>query len=178
MSYRVLAKSALLGMLATWGLLVTSDEASARRFDVEVGGGAFITLANNQAPMNDGWYAGASGALPLSDRFDLECALGTGRARDSVSDNHRNFVQGSGGVRFYLLGKPAGRARLYWAVGGVGLSNYRRDGGADPALYTGPGVRLLAGESSGFILRLPVTYLPQHSEESIIIPSVSWFYQF
>jgi hypothetical protein len=172
---------ALLSMMAASVLVATSAgaaEVAKRRFDLEAGGGAFITLSADQAPMNDGWYIGGGGAMPLSERFDFECAVGTGRARDSVSNNHRNFVQGSGGVRFYLLGKATNPARLYWSVGGVALGNYRRDGGTDPALYTGPGVRLLAGDHSGLILRLPITYLPQHSEESIMIPSVSWFYQF
>jgi len=155
-----------------------AEEKPTRRFDLEVGGGAYISVSSNKAPLDDGWYFTPAAAIQLTERFDLELAIGVGQDHDRVSNNVRTFISSGGGVRAYLNGKSGDIARAFMSVGGTNLHNYRRGGGNAGAAYIGPGVRLMAGESSGLIIKAPFVILPDHTNESLFIPTVSWFYQF
>ena len=182
MSYRFRPFIVLAGACAAAFLLLSgtclAEDKPVRRFDLEVGVGAYISVSNDKAPLEDGWYVSPSAAIQLTERFDLELAIGIGQDHDRVTNHVRTFVSSGGGVRTYLNGTAKDVARAFFSVGGTNLHDYRRGGGNAGAVYVGPGVRLLAGETSGFLVKAPFVILPDHTDESLFVPTVSWFYQF
>jgi len=174
--------AALLAMLLVGSAVAAEKkEELVPTIDFEGGFGAFISLGSaSKAPLEDGWHGRVGAAFHITDRLDAELGLGVGQAdRNQDGGSNRTFVNGHGGLRYYVLGVEAlARSRMYLMLGGSAIENYASSGNTKGTVYLGPGVRLRAGDRSGLNIRLPFYLTPYDIDESLVIPTVNIFYSF
>jgi len=180
-----------------WGLAAAvlllagvPETAWARHVDVEAGVGVMFFLEEDQ-PVNDDIYYGIGAAVHLLDQLDLEVsfARGEGNTNPKVTQEDidagtipqkefRAIYHGMLGFRLYPFQAPDKAARFYLAAGGSVMRGLQGDHDVNPGFYFGPGVRLRAGEHSGFTIKLPVVVSTEGDTDSMLIPSLNFFYEF
>jgi hypothetical protein len=178
--------------LAAAALLLAGvpGNAWARRVDVEAGVGAMFFLEEDQ-PVNDDVYYGVGAAIQLLDQLDLEfsAARGEGNVNPKITQAdvdagtipHKEFraiYHGMFGLRLYPFQGPDKTARFYLAAGGSIMSGLQGDGVENWGFYVGPGARLRAGDHSGFTIKLPMVVSVEGDTDSMLIPSLNFFYEF
>jgi hypothetical protein len=97
------------------------------------------------------------------------------------------------GARWYPLSAPDAAVRAYLATGPVMMIDYHDNDELALGWNVGPGVRLRAGKRSGLLIRMPIVFdvehdsnsvrdttlgTHKHGREAIIMPSLSYFFQF
>ncbi len=159
------------------GLLGWGAQAEARRLDVGIGAGALIGVEEN-LPVRDNYYAGVFAAMPLADKVDLELAGARSDGRDTADGSFREIYHVTAGIRLYPKTTPDSAARVYLAVGGSAFFDLKRDDDTTLGVYLGPGVRLRAGKQSGLDVRAPLVLSGEGATNPVLLPTLSWFYQF
>ncbi|MEE8311169.1 MAG: hypothetical protein V3R77_02855 [Candidatus Binatia bacterium] len=174
-----------------------------KRLDLEIGGPAFVGIVSGAQPIKDGYWLQFGGAYHFLDNFAVEAygAWGTGEARFSLSptlklESDQTVWSGFGGLRWYLLGKRGAPARFYMAAGAGVIFNYVDDSqpfdptnpppGGLPSLgqetsafaYIAPGVRLQAGNRSGFLIRVPFNMTFKDIDSTFVTPGLAAFISF
>jgi len=164
-----------------------------RHVDVEVGVGAHIAIKHD-APLDDDVYADIGLAAPITDHFDAEARAGYlsgGRNEGGggrPQGDSKNAWLLDVGARYYPLSSPDAPVRFFIFADAVAMIDYHHGDDCALGMSVGPGVRMRAGKQSGLLVRLPFTFDVEHDSpdipdknsgrESIILPSLSYFYQF
>jgi len=81
-------------------------------------------------------------------------------------------------VRYYLVGEADAVTRFFFSTGPSMLSEYRRGDPTTAAWSLGPGFRLMIGEHSGLVARIPVAVMLTGDPEPLLLPTLNYMYQF
>jgi hypothetical protein len=184
------------GLLLTTALLVSSASVASaqatqtkpppvRHVDVEAGVGVHWGMAND-VPIEDDLYAVLGLAAPIIDQLDAEFQAGYMTARDNDDDDNpderendsRDSWTFNTGLRWYPLTKVDARARPYLSLGTSISTDIQEGRDVQLGITTGPGVRLRAGDRSGFLVRVPVLLQIEGGTDPMLIPTVNYFFQF
>jgi len=169
----------VLTVAALVALLFPGSQAWARRVDFEAGAGVMVSLkTQTNRPIDNGLAYGGQLVVNLKEKVDLE--LGFLRAEGDDPDdneNQRDVDMVNLGLRLYPWAAPGVPGAFFIAVGGGRVTGLRV-GETNYSMYIGPGLRIQAGEKSGFSLRLPVVVNAEGRTDPFIMPTLSWFLQF
>jgi len=156
-----------------------------RHLDLEVGAGVHWGTAKN-TPLEDDFYANVGLALPVMDKLDGEFQIGyyTGNDNNRHDDpgepksDARSGAYLNLGLRYYVVGAADAPTRFFFSTGPSMLTEYRRGDTVTPAWSLGPGFRILIGQHSGFVARVPVAIMLDGDPEPLLLPTLNYFYQF
>ena len=181
-----LAAVFLIASASTVGAQAQPQEAPKRHLDAEIGVGVHWALAND-VPIEDDLYTGLGLAAPISDHFDGELQIAYWTARDNDDDDAaddtdeneaRDGIHFNTGFRYYPGTEPDARTRFYLALGASVTTDFRDDEDATLGFTAAPGVRMRAGDRSGFLVRVPVLMQIEGGMDPMLIPTINYFYQF
>ncbi len=176
MTHRFVDSLLIVGLAAVC-VVGWSQQVEARRFDVGFGGGALFTVEEG-LPLEDNYYAGLFSAVRLGDNLDLELGVARSEGRDTMDGSFRSIYHVTSGLRLYPKTKPDRTVRFYLSAGGSLFFDLKRDDDATFGLYLGPGLRMKAGEHSGLDFRAPLVFSAEGDTNSVLLPTLSWFYEF
>jgi hypothetical protein len=165
-----------------------STEVFARRhIDVDVGVGAHVGIKND-APIDDDVLARFGVAAPIASFVDgeLQATYLSGSDNDDDDDptnprpdNHRDSRWlFDAGARWYPIPHPDATARFFVQTSLSFMLNYYERDDFALGMTIGPGVRLRAGQNSGLVVRAPIVFGVENDSDAMILPSLSYFWQF
>ncbi|RMF21320.1 MAG: hypothetical protein D6760_09780 [Deltaproteobacteria bacterium] len=169
--------SVLVTLAAAAALMAMALPAHARNFDIGLGGGGLFGIEEN-LPVKDNYYAGIFSAIRLRDQFDAELSAARSEGIDTADGSFREIYHATAGFRFYPMTAPDRATRFYVAFGASVFFDLKRNDDSTLGAYLGPGFRLKAGEHSGIDLRAPLVFSGEGATNTVILPTVSWFYEF
>jgi hypothetical protein len=175
----------LMSAAGAWAQPTPKKELPVRHVDVEAGIGVHFALEND-GPVDDDVYAPLGLAIPVTDHVDgeFQAAYWSGSQnprRLAPGDDPQSSLDGwhfNAGFRYYPGSKPDSTARFYLAAGTSLLLDWNEKDDWTVAANLGPGVRMRAGDRSGLLLRVPVLLMMEGDINPVMIPSLSYFFQF
>ena len=170
-------RSILVTLAAVASVLAVGLPAQARNFDIGFGGGGLFGIEEN-LPVKDNYYAGIFSAIRLRDQLDAELGAARSEGLDTADGSFREIYHATAGLRYYPMTAPDRATRFYVAFGGSVFFDLKRDDDSTLGVYLGPGVRLKAGEHSGLDFRAPLVFSGEGATNTVILPTLSWFYEF
>ncbi len=170
--FRVSLLVAVFGMVTG---LVLAEPAEARRVDVEIGGGAAITVDSDlDDVVENGGQVVLAAAVELGQRWDLEILTGWAGLDDETDGSSEDVYQAGIGLRHYLNADPEKTGRFFVSGGYAYFDGFLPDDDSN-MFYIGPGVRLLAGERSGIVAK-GTFYIRSNDGDSLLMPTIAFFY--
>jgi len=190
MKLRTRAARLIFGLLAATlvmggvGIASADDEAAAakegRRVDFELGTG-FVLGIEDDTTIDDTWQALVGVAIELNDSLDLELGAGWGPGEDPDSsgteDNYDLYSVG-GGFRWYPNSEPDDIIRFYLNAGVRVQFDLKGEDSSPAGVRFGPGFRMRLGEQSGILMKLPLWVSISGQTDTLLMPSLHWFYSF
>ena len=156
------------------------EEMKPRGVDLEIGTG-FVLGIESDTTIDDTFHIAIAGAFALNDSVDLEFGVQWAPAEDpdqlGTEDNADLYNLGAG-FRWYPNSTPEDRVRFYLNTGLSVFFNLKGEGSQPLGAYFGPGFRMQLGESSGVLLKLPVWVSINGQTNTLLMPTLSWFYSF
>lgn len=168
----------LVAMLTTMLVLGVAGDGWAGRVDGELGIGLLMGFeSGSNRPTDPGLSYGLGVAAELSEQMDFEIGFTKTEARDRSDGSLRNIETINAGLRWYPWAVPGAPAAFYMAFGGARISGLEA-GETRNAYYLGPGLRIQAGEKSGFGLRVPMFINANSDSNGRVVAMLNWFTQF
>lgn len=182
--------SALLCVFATTAFAKKEEETPFdRNLDVEIGGGLVLGIENDTT-IDDTYLVQMHFVIPIHNKLDLELGGGyiDGEDPDAVGvatspddpgrDNEYDNWFAGGGVRWYPNSNAEDRVRFYLMLGFQFIDDLKGPDTNPDGWYLGPGLRMRAGDNSGVTLKLPLWFSHEGQTNTLLMPSVNFFYQF
>jgi hypothetical protein len=191
MTYRFTAVSLAMGALVAALTLGTvgvaaaaADEAKAddghRNVDLEFGGG-FVLGIEDDTTIDDTYMFAINATIELNDPLDFEFGAGyaPGESPDSSETNRKHDLwMFGGGFRWYFMGTRETGIRPYLMLGYNMINELKGEGTEPTGWYYGPGLRMMLGESSGLTLKVPLWTSHDGQSDTLLMPSLYYFYSF
>lgn len=156
------------------------EPMTERHFDLEIGTG-FVLGIEDDTTIDDTWHIEIKGAYPMNDSIDLEFGASWAPGEDpdsSGTENNTDLYQYGAGFRWYTSSTPEDRIRFYLNVGLSVYANLKGEDSDPLGAYFGPGLRMQLGESSGMLFKLPLWVSINGQTNTLLSPTLTWFYSF
>jgi hypothetical protein len=190
MKLRTRAVRLIVGLLAATlvagsvGIASADEEAAekkeGRRVDLEIGAG-FLLGIEEDTTIDDTWYTTIDVAIELNDSIDLELGAGWGPGEDPdgvPADDNYDLYHFGGGFRWYPNSEPDDIVRFYLNAGVQAFNELKGDDTLPAGVRFGPGFRIRLGEQSGVLMKLPLWVSISGQTDTLLMPTLSWFYSF
>ena len=157
-----------------------APEKKGRRVDFEIGTG-FMLGIEEDTTIDDTWQVSVDAAIELNDKIDFEFGAGWGPGEDPdgvPTDNNVDLYNFAGGFRWYPNSEPDDIIRFYLNAGVQVIYDLKGESSSPAGVRFGPGFRMRLGETSGVLLKLPLWVSISGQTDTLLMPSLSWFYSF
>jgi len=175
----ILIATLILGGTGT-ALAEEAEDDGGRRVDLEIGA-SFILGIEHDTTIDDTWGVEVASAIELNRRLDLEIMAGWGPGEDpdqSGTENNVDLYNAGGGFRWYPTTEPGDGIRPYLNIGVRYFNELKGEDTSPAGVYLGPGLRMELGESSGVVVKLPLWFSIRGQTDTLMMPTLSWFYSF